>query len=427
MIIYALLIRLLSPLLLLWVVIEAIKRHGGLRFIQQRLGFAYPSLSNNAIKPIWIHCASVGEVNAVAPLVKALLPNQPIVITTHTPTGAKQCQQLFGDTLTHCYLPLDWPYAVNHFLKHLSPSCLWVVETEIWPNLYRLSHQAGLPIALINARLSRKTLSSPQWLIKTYKATLYHVDQVILRSPEEAEHFQQLGVPVERIRFIENLKYATPIEASQFDPPFPNLSGDSEFVVAASTHDDEEVQLVAIWQRLNRPERLVLVPRHPHRRDAILKSLADHRNEIAVDSLNEPITSQTRYILMDKMGILMPLYAHAKLVIMGGAFVAKGGHNLIEPASVKACIVTGPDMSDFETETRQLVAKQALRQRQNWQQLAQTLIELLDNPSLRQQMGQAAYEAVACKTNVLSDYLNALKPFQNRKPSAKDNNRPTIR
>lgn len=413
MIVYATLIRLLSPILLLWVLVEAVKRHGGLRFILQRLGFAYPA--NATLNPLWIHCASVGEVNAVAPLVNALIPNQPIIITTHTPTGARQCKHLFGNNITHCYLPLDWPYAVNRFLKRLSPSCLWVVETEIWPNLYRLSHQAGLPIVLINARLSRKTLNSPQWLIKTYQQTLSLVDQVILRTPEEAEHFQRLGVAAERIQFIENLKYATPMIPAQFDNPLAKCLANSEFVVAASTHDDEEAQLIAIWQRLNRPETLVIVPRHPHRRDAILKRLADQRSDIAVDSLGDPITPQTRYILMDRMGILMPLYAHAKLVIMGGAFVPKGGHNLIEPASVKACIVTGPDMSDFETETQQLLAKNAIKQLHDWHQLEQTLSELLDNPTIRQQMGQAAFDEVTSKSTVLSDYLDAIRPFQTRK------------
>lgn len=421
MIIYSLLIRLLSPILLLWVVVEASKRDGGTRFIQQRLGFALPTTSAT---PIWIHCASVGEVNAVSPLVTALLKTHAVLITTHTPTGAKQCQRLFGQTVTHCYLPLDWPYAIKRFIKRLSPSCLWVVETEIWPNLYRLSHQAGLPIVIINARLSRKTLRSPQWLLKTYQQTLSLVDQVILRALEEARHFQQLGVAEDRIRFIDNLKYAQPIQSIQslqLNSKLPPGLVNSEFVVAASTHANEEAELVAIWQRLKRPERLVLVPRHPNRRDAILKQLAAHRNEIAADSLKDPITEHTRFILMDKMGVLMSLYAHAKLVIMGGAFVSKGGHNVIEPASVKACIVTGPDMSDFESETQQLVAQQAIKQLQNWQQLEQTLPELLDNPELRQQMGQAAFQVISSKQTVLSDYLSALQDFQTRKPSSKSN------
>lgn len=415
MMVYAFLIRLLSPVLLLWVLVEAVKRKGGTRFFTQRLGFAFPSPPNAPFAPIWIHCASVGEVNAVAPLVKALLPKHSILITTHTPTGAKQCHQLFGSELTHCYLPLDWPYAVKRFINHFSPSCLWVVETEIWPNLYRLSHQAGLPIVLINARLSRKTLNSPQWLRKTYQQTLSLVDQVILRTPEESDHFQQLGVAEDRIQFIENLKYAAPIEQTKYSNPLADAIDGFAFVVAASTHDDEEAQLITIWQRLNRPELLVLVPRHPDRRDAILKRLADHRSQIAVDSLNEPVTPQTRYLLMDKMGVLMPLYAHAKLVIMGGAFVPKGGHNVIEPASVKACIITGPDMSDFETETQKLLAKNAIQQLQNWQQLEQALPDLLDNPTARQQMGQAAFDEVTTKSSVLSDYLAAIEPFQSRK------------
>lgn len=403
--IYQFLIRLLSPVIFLIIAVEAIKRKGGKRFFCQRLGirFSKKKSQSDDFSPIWIHCASIGEVKAAESLIRHLTPYQDILITTSTPTGGTLVQDLFSDAVYHSYLPFDWPYAIQNFLRTYTPKTLWVVETEIWPNLYHLTEQQGIPISLINARLSQKTLNSPSWLKTTYRKTLQSVTQILARSQAEAARFTALGVSIKKVKVLDNLKYAGLIE----QPDYPVLI-DREYVVAASTHHNEEQRLVSIWSKLNRPELLVIVPRHPKRRDQILKELVSHRRQIAVFSLNEPVTKQTQIYLDDQIGALMPLYAHAKLVIMGGSFVPKGGHNVLEPAAVKAAIITGSDMSDFESETALLVKQQALIQLNSFGELEKNLPLLLNGERQRQTMGEAAYEVIRSQSHILDDYLGAL-------------------
>lgn len=402
--IYQSLIRLLSPLIILIITVEAIKRKGGKRFLLQRLGFGFSKkIKKKSSSPLWIHCASVGEVKATEPLIKHLIPLEEILITTNTPTGAALVQDLFSDSVNHCYLPFDWPYAIQNFLKVYTPKSLWVVETEIWPNLYRITYKKGISITLINARLSRKTLNSPAWLKATYRKTLQFVHQVLARSQSEADHFKALGSPADKIKVLDNLKYAGLME----QPHYPSII-EREYVLAASTHHNEEQRLVSLWLTLNRSELLVIVPRHPKRRDQILKTLAPYRKTLAVFSLKETITDQTNIYLDDQIGALMPLYAHAKLVIMGGAFVPKGGHNVLEPAAVKAPIITGPDMSDFEAETELLLEQNALTQLNQFEELEKVLPSLLDNDTKRQKMGNAAYQVITSQSHILKDYVKAL-------------------
>lgn len=402
MFIYQLLIRLLSPIIWLILFIEASHRQGGWRFFKQRLGFGFQTK-----KPvdIWLHCASVGEVKAAEALIKELQSTQRLLITTSTPTGARLVQQLFQQPIQHAYLPLDWPYAIQRFLKSYQPKTLWIMETEIWPNLYRLSHQHGLSIYILNARLSKKTLSSPAWLQRTYQQTLSYVTQVLARDDAEAKRFAQLGMPPEKIQVLGNLKYAGLVDLPAFSRPI-----ERDYVLAASTREDEELAIIQQWQRLNRDELLVIVPRHPKRRKKILQQLADYRDDLAVFSLNEPIQADTQYYLDDQIGVLMPLYAHAKLVIMGGAFTPKGGHNVLEPAALKACIITGPDMSDFESEVALLKKHNAIRQLNAISELAPTLTELLDSPEKHQKMGQEAHKAICTRTHILQHYLEQLEP-----------------
>lgn len=398
--VYQLLIRLLSPLIVVITVIDALKRKGGIRFFKQRFGFDYPNLAKH---PIWIHCASVGEVKAVEVLVQNLYKNFDIIISTSTPTGAFLVESLFSTQVKHAFLPLDYPIAINRFLKAIKPRALWVVETEIWPNLYRITARKGVRITLINARLSKKTLTSPAWLKQEYKTALSHVAQLLAKSEDDASRFRQLGALDHSIQVLGNLKYAGLTTL----PDYPN-SCPREFVLLASSHDDEEKQITQIWQKLKRPELLVIVPRHPQRSKQIQQQLEFMQPHLAVFSKNEPIQADTQVYLNDQIGVLMPLFAHAKLVIMGGAFVPKGGHNVMEPAALKRAIITGPDMSDFIYETEQLHQQSAIIQLQNYEELTKVLSQLLQNKSERSRMGNAAYQVIKKQECVLEAYEKAL-------------------
>ena len=384
MIIYQLLIRVLSPLLWLLILIEAIKHKAGMTFLLQRLGLSYPTLAKSSQR-LWFHCASVGEVKAAEPIIRALQAQHDILITTNTPTGKQIVESLFADSVEHRYLPLDWPFSLKRLIAACKPTQLYVLETEIWPNLYRLCHQQGIDLCILNARMSRKTLSTPKWLKDAYRQSLANVSQVLARSPAEAERFIIMGAPADKVITAGNLKYAQVAAVTKNPDPIGR-----EYVLLASSHADEELAISQLWLQHQRSELLVIVPRHPKRSESIQKQLLAISKPLKVASKGESPDSETKLFLDDRLGKLMPLYEHAKLVIMGGSFVPKGGHNVIEPAAYQRPIITGPDMHDFEEEMALLKQYQGIVQCQDYAQLESAIKTLIDNANQRQELGQSA-------------------------------------
>ncbi len=406
MFIYQLLIRLLLPLAVLYLAITAFKlKKGSFAFFFQRLGFGYRNSNDpsNFKKVIWVHCASVGEVKAIEALVKCVSQSQPVLITTNTPTGKALVDDLFNHQIHHQYCPYDLPFMVRNIIKKFQPKALWVVETEIWPNLYIQCQKKPIPVSLINARLSKKTLKAPAWLKESYRITLNHTHQILCRNVQEAERFMTLGVEQSKVKTLGNLKYAGLTHITPMPSPIQE-----DYVLLASSHAGEELAIAQHWLKLNRPEKLVIVPRHPQRRNNILKDLQAIRPLLAVDSLNDPVTEDIRIILIDKIGVLMPLFSGAKVVIIGGSFTPKGGHNVLEPAAMQACIMTGPDMSDFENETDLLKKQGALIQVNDYDSLFTQLTPLLDQAETRQAMGDRAQKVIQSQQHILDDYLKQL-------------------
>lgn len=396
---YQLLIRLFSPLVVILIVLDAIKRQGGWHFIKQRLGFAYPTTRPGAI---WIHCASVGEVKAAEALIKSA-PHQAWLITTNTPTGFQTAEKL-GFTHTEIrYAPFDWPFAIRRFLKTCQPAELWVVETELWPNLYQLAHRQGLNIRLINARLSRKSLDAPNWLKAQYRLCLNLTSQVLARSNAEAQRYIQLGAQAEKVQVLGNLKQAGLNALPEYEREVAR-----DYILLASSHADEEVQIAQRWQALQRTELLVIVPRHAKRGGQIQAQLAKLNLNVSLASRQQTINADTQVFIDDRFGHLMGLFAHAKLVIMGGSFVAKGGHNFLEPAALKRPIITGWDNSDFEDELAEFQQHSAIIVCPDYDKLQQRLNQLLTNQALAGELATHAFECIQNQTSILEDYQKAL-------------------
>jgi len=405
---YQILIRLLAPVIFIVLMIDAIKRQGGYRFIQQRCGFGYQKNAHSS-RPYWIHCASVGEVNAALPLIKHLKHSQPnidLLVTTNTPTGA-QFLKKHTPAVRHVYCPVDWPFAIYAFLKNYQPQKLWIIETEIWPNLYRLSHENDIEISIINARLSQKTLNAPGWLKKAYQTALSQVDKILAKSKTDAKRFQQLGAADNKIEILGNLKYAQ-INALQ---EHQNLI-QRDYILLASSHADEELEIATVWQKIKltqqRTELLVIVPRHPKRMAKIKKQLTTLPLKITVDSLGQKPDSETDVFIFDQIGQLPTLYEHAKLVIMGGSFVNKGGQNIIEPSAYGKAILTGPDMSNFAEESEALLQADAMIQCTDYQALQQQLQTLLSGPESITELGLRAQKTVGRHKDILQNYLHHL-------------------
>ncbi|KUJ72411.1 3-deoxy-D-manno-octulosonic acid transferase [Thiomicrospira sp. WB1] len=423
---YRWLLRLFSPVLGLLTLYEAINRRGGWRYVRQRLGI-YSKAVAWSDPLLWIHCASVGEVRTVTALADtALKQGETLLMTTHTPSGREALlswrnSHPLADKITHAYLPLDYPSCVRRFLHHFHPKQAWVVESEIWPHLFCAMAERG-PIHLINARLSQRTyhkltteiVPRPNWfwqrVRQLYRETFQCLTQVLAKNPTEASRFVTLGVDSKNVQVPGNLKLAN----VQTHPVYARLT-QRPYVLLASSHDDEEYQVARRWLQQNPSQLLVIVPRHPERRRALLKQLRSLTNKLTQASRNETPTPDTRLHLADTFGQLMPWFAHAQVVIMGGSFAPKGGHNLLEPASLGACLITGPDMRDFEPETRALLDADGLKQCQDYDQLMTTLSALMANPDTRRKMGQNAKKWLEANQTVLERYIAHLFPLNTRR------------
>ncbi len=399
---YQLLLLVTAPLVAIHTAIQAI-RGGGLRYLLNRLGLGLGKLPKNAL---WIHAASVGEVVTVAPLVRELQRRgiqRPMLLSTTTPTGAQTAQRLLADAATHLYLPLDWPPCVNRTISRLNPQLLCIVETELWPNLYTHTRRRHIPLVLINARLSPRSLTQGSRWAHAYRQTLAQVTKIFARSETDAAQFLKLGAASEHVHTLGNLKYAG--STAPCDRPAP-LS--RPYILAASTHDGEEVALAALWKNHPAWPLLVIAPRHPKRAGGILQELADQGLETASRSREEQPAGTTNIYLADTLGELPEFFAAAELVIMGGTFVPVGGHNILEPARESAPILFGPHMHNFAVECDDFLAAGAALQVVDYPDLECRIQELLDNPELRNSLGKSASALVSQRAGIEQRYADAL-------------------
>ncbi len=375
------------------------------RYFRQRLGFGYSQLPENSL---WFHCASVGEVITLLPLLKNLHHKNPALkftITTNTVTGGAIVEQQKLDYLFHSYLPFDWVSAVNRFINRTKPAVLFVMETEIWPSLFSVCHKNGIAIHMINARLSSKTTRAKPWIKALLKTALSKVTSISARSEQNALAYAQLGADKNIISTAGNLKLTSVLNDQQ-SAQENNFSIKREYVLVASTHDDEESQIYKCWKKLNRKELLIIAPRHPERANTIIKKL--QCDNLSSRSKDEAISDKTEVFLLDTVGELKNYFQNAKLVIMGGSFTPIGGHNILEPASFNCAIVTGPHMENFQQELALMLEKQAILQLASIDELGTSLSQLLDDEKYREKLQKNTTQLTQDVEKILREYTERI-------------------
>ncbi len=415
--VYSALLYGLSPFIRIWLA-RTSRRRGGARFRQERRG-----RYNTGVRAgrLWLHCASVGEVRTAAPLLQALAdrrPDLPLLVTTATTTGAETAAQVLPEGTAHAYLPVDWPGAVRRFLATFRPCGAVILETEIWPNLYAATAQRGIPLILANARLSERTVEGPALIRRLQAAALRRVDTILARSHEDARRFTAFGIPAGRVRVLGSLKLAPPSqplpEAFEFGRPA---------IVAASTHDDEEVRIAEAWRHARRerdvPPLLVIAPRHPERGPTIRQSLQQAGFRTALRSAGEDWHRAQVYIA-DTLGELEALMAGARLVIIGGSLIRRGGQNLVEPARLAQPILFGPYMANFAEESERLLAAGGAQRFFDESDLRHAISELSRDPAGRQEMGQAAAKTVLAAQDTAVLYAEAVLEHLGRQRGASE-------
>lgn len=383
----------------------------------QRFGFGYPALPNGCI---WIHAVSVGEVQATVPLVRELkdrFPTHQILITTVTPTGAARVRMIFGQGVAHCYIPFETPNAVTNFFDAIKPVLALVMETEIWPNLYHECGRRDVPLILVSARISPKSVNSYRKFLPLFRETLSHGIVIAAQSQADADRFRSLGAAEERTWVTGNIKFdfELPGDLHKRGAEFRRNNFENRLVwIAASTHDKEEEQILYAHKMvLDRfpTALLVLVPRHPERFGAV-RSLLHRRGQTFVARTDDlPCTPDIQIFLGDTMGELPLFYAAADVAFVGGTLVPVGGHNLLEPAALARPVVVGPHLfntRDIADKFEKLGASVLVN---NAGQLGTAVADLFADPETAIDIGRRGRDIVEQNRGALTRLLELLKPL----------------
>jgi 3-deoxy-D-manno-octulosonic-acid transferase len=365
---YSAALYLLLPVTVYHLIWRGFRQHAYLLRWNERYA-RYGDVASPGEPHLWVHAVSVGEVNAAAPLVNALLRDHPqrrVLITTITPTGSERVVALWGDRVAHVYLPYDLTGAVARFLQHFRPRVALIVETELWPNLLFACRDHGVPAYLVNARLSERSLRGYRVLRPLVGRALRTMRAIAAQSDADASRFLRLGAHAEQVIVCGNLKFDTRVDpgVAVFADEFRKRIPGRPVWIAASTHPDEEASMLAIDRHLRArwPELLMLwAPRHPERFRPVTQLAIDTGLQVATRKLTQLPDAVDAVFVIDTLGELMGFYACADVAFVGGSLQPVGGHNLLEPAAVGTAIVTGPHLHNFSDIAEQLRQVQALR------------------------------------------------------------------
>lgn len=383
---------------------------------------------------LWVHAASVGEVQAASLLLRAVrqqYPQLPLRMTVFTPAGRERAVQLAQDPLLAglCveYLPVDTVAAVNRYLRRSRPRLLVVMETEFWPNLLCACKAQGIPVLYASARLSAK---SRDGLLKHLDTEFREEAVAAVRwfgtqSRADAQRLQAIGAAVEHIEVTGNVKFDCPPGEALRQRGMAQRqqwgAASRRVWLAASTHEGEEAIVLEAYQSLRGrwPDLLLLLaPRHPARFGRVVDVLRKQRRLFARRSAGDVIDAETEVILLDTLGELPWLYAAADLALVGGSLVPVGGHNLLEPVAVGTPVIVGPYTHQQQEMTERLLAEGALLQLQQPAQLAKAVEGLLSEPMRRQDLAQAATAVLIRNQGALARSLKQLTATLSLSPPA---------
>jgi len=392
-VLYSLLLYVLLPLIVLRLLWRARSNPEYLRRWDERFAVGQPLPE---AERIWIHAVSVGEVVAAVPLVRALqarFPDRRILVTTTTPTGSAELRRRLGEGVDHRYLPLDLPHLMGALLRAVRPRLLMVMETELWPNLFAACRKQGVPVMLVNGRLSARSFQGYRRIRPLVAGALGVVTALAARSEEDAERFIGLGARPERVRVTGNLKYDLELPAGgEGIRPLPR-----PVWIAASTHEGEDERLIAVQGRILErvPDALlILVPRHPERFEAVAELCRAAGMPPARRSRGEQPGPDTRIWLGDTMGELPELFPLARVAFMGGSLVPTGGHNPLEAAAHGLPVLTGPQVFNFREVFDALVQAGGAEVVDDDASLAGRLMALLTDEPERLRRGEAAARVI---------------------------------
>ena len=415
-------VYLAAPVISVMLAARGLRDRSYWRNFGERFGFG-PALARS---PIWVHAVSVGEVQAAAALVAALrdrYPETPVLVTTFTPTGAARARALFQGAAEVRFLPFDLPGSVRRFLGRARPRLAVIMETELWPNLYRQCRLRRIPLVIASARLSRRSTDGYRRLGALFKETVAGGVVVAAQGEGDAERFRALGAAAERTHVTGNLKFdlTLPPNISERGKALREQYAPNRAIwVAGSTHAGIEEEAVLEAHRrvaaAHPGALLVLAPRHPNRFGEVAGWLERQRVPFMRRSQSSSASAANEgpnVLLLDTLGELLYFYAAADVAFVGGSLAPIGGHNLLEPAALGLPVLTGPNNANGEDVARLLLDCGAAQIVRNGAQLGMRVAELLADQPRRVEMGTRGRAAVDRNRGALQKLMGLISSLLN--------------
>lgn len=384
---------------------------------KQHLAIALPPCNSSGC--IWIHACSVGEVASIAPLVSRLLEDHHAIhLTVVTKTGMQHANRVFGKRVHISYLPWDLPGRIAKLIDHIKPELFLLTETEFWPGMLNACDKRQIPIIGINTRISDRSFPryrATKWL---WKRWLKPVQLFLAQSAIDAERLSELGIEAGRIKPVGNLKHA--ITAPEVDADqirqMVDPSGVRPILLAASTHHDEEKQILSmlpLWRDASPELLLILVPRHPERFDSVAEQIEASGAKFSRWSElgNNTVQNPESIILVDAMGLLQKLYTITDIAFVGGSLAPIGGHNPLEPAICGRGVVTGPHTQNFREVMNEMQAACAAIIGRDALEVEHAVLRLIKHPDELRELNAKATIYMNEKSGVLERVVDAIQPW----------------
>jgi 3-deoxy-D-manno-octulosonic-acid transferase len=371
-----------------------------------------------AAAPLWCHAASMGEVHALKPLLLALradFPDMPVLITCQTPAGRQAAQALELAACTTVYLPMDLRWLTRRFLAHFRPRAALIVETEIWPNLFQATHRTGIPLMMVNARMTERSLRRYRRFGGVFRGALTIPKAILCQSAADASRFIAAGARIDTVSVTGNLKWDLAMDAETMASDLRRRAAWTQTPVwmAASTHPNEETAVLAAHRAVlaQWPSALLVwAPRHPERFAAAAAAAEAQGFCVHKRSAQTEPTAAAQIFLIDTLGELRSFMPGMDLVFVGGSLQAIGGHNVLEPAAAGVPVLVGPHTAHFADSVTALREAGGLLQVSDADALLQEVTALLADPVRRQQMAVANTSCVAANRGALAKTKARVSP-----------------